>query len=208
MTTIDLDERFAGAFGECAAALEKFFNAPAKDGETPELKRDRYVLALMALSQFFNAIDQNKSAEELLWLASALHDLKEGTTHPVLLARKRTSGGRALDSTDVWSARSKVAIGIEALRRAGKSDSIIAKRLDRRKADLAKLLRPSTNLKTAPFNWLDQLKDGNATNLIAKGRWQMFATGVGAVTLPGEQWEKLGEGMLDSAARDAGKLVI
>ncbi len=203
---IELDDRFAAAFSRCITSVNARL-AVAPPGETAEDKRQRYVLSLAAIGKFFGDLDQPNVAKELQWLATALFDLDDGTTHPVLMARKREGGGRRPDSGEVWSARAKVAIAVECFHRAGKLDSAIDVLIRKKRAALERLLRPGADLKTAPFGWLEQIKSGQTTNLHARGRWEMFEMHFGSQARTVPEWADLGNQMLESAAADASRLV-
>jgi hypothetical protein len=102
-------------------------------GEYIEHRRNRYVLAVLAINYLLEHIGDYEGLDELSELASALNDLNSevGVVRDILSPVKRTRA----DPSDVWRARALICLALEASRYAGmkrrKSARAIAKTFDR-----------------------------------------------------------------------------
>jgi hypothetical protein len=87
---------------------------------SPKNKRERYIYILVALSKFVRKVGGTvEQSRHICDLAQLLDDLDRGIVGPAL---EPTSfgQGRTGDSSLVWEARGRVALGLEALIRLGK----------------------------------------------------------------------------------------
>ena len=202
---IQADEKFLEALSVCLTGLNRVFGASAANPENTDMRRDQHKMAQMQVGVFLSSVGLRDIGEQFYFLACALDDLGEGIPHPVLTAKKR-KGGRTPDRADVWAVRGLVAIAIDCYRKAGKSEADIAKTITKQK-EFAALLRPNTNLKTAPFGWLDQLRDGQVQSILARGRWEQFSTQVQNQNNTSEEWARIAASFLDDAKRHCSQLV-
>jgi hypothetical protein len=100
-------------------------------------ERERYIRALFALYLFLN-FNGYEYANKFLTLRSGLEDLDKGTTASFL--KPKAGRGRRHDPREIWFARARVAIGIEALLRAGDSKEEILKYIERHHRGLHSLM--------------------------------------------------------------------
>jgi len=142
--------------------------------------------------------------DEIIWkrfyhVAQALDDLKHGVVSPILRAIEVHN--RKSDNSAAWGVRAKVAIALECFLRSGMSHKEAAAIVSRR--SLEPLLRPGTDLKTAPLNWLSNLRRSKNKNKAAKSHWDVFQEACAMATDPtSEGWKAAGERFLKQAEED------
>jgi hypothetical protein len=138
---------------------------PAKAGhkDDPTLLQARYVAALGGVAQFLARSGADEGVcRRMLELASAIDNLRNGTVADVL---RPTSfgGGRGPDSIATWSYRGDVVMGLEFLRRSGKSLPDAAEYIEKRYPILNKLKRDAgDSLKEAILAWRKSINGGKA----------------------------------------------
>jgi hypothetical protein len=94
---------------------------------SPKNERERYIYILVALSKFVRKVGGTLEQSRHIWeLAQHLDDLDRGIVGPVL-EPTRFGKGKTGDSSLVWEARGRVAMGLEALIRLGESRQDAAK---------------------------------------------------------------------------------
>jgi hypothetical protein len=139
---------------------------------TPENERERYAAALVVVAQFVGGRIGNRFFE----LASAIADLNTGTVHP-LLAGVRVHNRRA-DTSQMWRARVRVAVGLEALLRSGLSRNAAAAKVATEFPSIARLAGPrakNSTLRTIVFGWRKELKAARVKNFEAS---ELFLEGI------------------------------
>jgi hypothetical protein len=144
--------------------------------------------------------------DENIWkrfyhFASALDDLKYGIICPTL--RAHDVQNRRPDNSAVWDIRTKIALALDCFLRSGMSRENAAAIVSRRQS-LKPLLRTGTKLKTAPLNWLSNLRRGTNKNEAAKSLWDAFQEACAAETKKrtSEEWTAAAERFLRSADED------
>jgi hypothetical protein len=94
---------------------------------SPKNERQRYIYILVALSKFVRKVGGTlEQSRHICELAQLLDDLDRGIVGSAL-EPTRFGKGRTGDSSLVWEARGRVAMGLEALIRLGKSRQDAAK---------------------------------------------------------------------------------
>lgn len=187
------------ALAKYVADLQRYFTAEAPAGTDEYLAlRRRYMHAQLAASELLKALGETGLSDEMYRLALALNDLDTGVVHPVVAPNVR-GGGRVPDPSDVWVNRTRVAFAIECLRRAGRPDNVICKRL-KKYPGLQSLLRPGTELETAAFGWLDQLKKQTVNNPLAIAAWDGHRDILDRVVLSPPDYESLADKSLVSVS--------
>jgi hypothetical protein len=107
--------------------LSELERARSAEPLSPKNERERYIYILVALSKFVRKVGGTlEQTRHIAELAQHLDDLDRGIVGPVLKPT-RFGKGRTGDSSLVWEARGRVAIGLEALIRLGKSREDAAK---------------------------------------------------------------------------------
>ena len=143
--------------------------------------------------------------DEIIWkrfyhVANALDDLKHGIVSPTLRATHVRN--RISDNSATWAVRARVAVALECFLRSGMSlDEATA--IISRQRSLKPLLRPGTDLKTAPLNWRNNLKRKKNKNDAATSLWDSFEE---ACTSAGfrasEEWKAAAKRFLGRASED------
>lgn len=198
---------FSLAFARLIGILHHcFIEAESSPNEAANGARLRQTSAQRGVADFFHSIGLAEFASQFNGLASALYDLDEGITHPLLKAVK-IKGGRRRDRSDVWRTRLMVVAAVECYRRAGQTETQISKKLAK-KTELTRVLRlgkaTSDSLKTAPFGWAEQFKSGTVRDPIAIGMWQVFSARlVGVNNFDKADWQNAGDDYLSQACHSA-----
>jgi hypothetical protein len=158
---------FDSAFCSLADSLTTSLCTPeTTPGDRADNLRNRYIIALGSLSNFFTLIGQRDIGRTFFELAAMLEDLKRGVVHPTLKAG--ISNGRP-DRFDLWMARDTVARAIDFLIQSGMDPSEAAAFAARSFPDLNRLKRDTgDNLTAAITSWFRRLQDGSVTNEIAR----------------------------------------
>ena len=125
-------------------ALEKLHRnvARAFDQEpdypgNPTNERERYAAALVVVAQYFSSLAEKQIADRFFELASAIADLNNGTVHSLL--RPVRADNRRADPSQLWRARARVALGLEALLRSGLNRSDAAAKMASQYSSIANL---------------------------------------------------------------------
>ena len=166
-----------------ANALEKLHRnvARAFDQEpdypgNPANERERYAAALVAVAQYFSSVAGRPIAERFFELASAIADLNKGTIHPLL--QQVRPDNRPADPSQMWRARARVALGLEALLRSGLNRSDATAKIASQYSSIANLAgvkAKDSKLQTIVFGWRRELKAGRVKNFEAN---ELFAEGI------------------------------
>jgi hypothetical protein len=161
------------------AELQKVFGAPTPS--SPSIDRDKYTLAFMAIAHFADAAAAHFPdaaglavvADEFAELGSTFQDLNKGVQRP--LVTPFDPGCRRGDSSDVWRARAKVAIGIAALIRTGMSRDEAARFVAKNYPEIEKLAGKRAKGGPSAFkSWYDKFhfktqKNSEASAVFAQG---------------------------------------
>jgi hypothetical protein len=164
-------------------ALEKLHRnvARAFDQEpdyprNPTNERERYAAALVVVAQYFSSLSEKPTAARFFELASAIADLNNGTVHPLL--QQVPPDNRPADPSQLWRARARVALGLEALLRSGLNRSEAAAKIATQYSSIANLAgvkAKDSKLQTTVFGWRRELKAGRVKNFEAS---ELFAEGI------------------------------
>jgi hypothetical protein len=204
-------KRSASATAEAIKALVRFQTRLSKAffqepdcSRTAESERERYAAALVVVALFVGGRIGSRFSE----LASAIADLNTGTVHP-LLAGVRVHNRRA-DTSQMWRARARVALGLEALLRSGLSRTEAAAKVATEFPSIARLAGPrakNSTLRTIVFGWRKELKAGRVKNFEAG---ELFSEGIKEIdrlaTLKGHRIRKFAMSQLTQAAELSGVL--
>jgi hypothetical protein len=174
-------------------ALEKLHRQIAQAFEqepdcprNPANERERYVAALNSIAQYFTSLVGRPIGERFFELASAIADLNVGTVHPLL--RPVRPDNRPADPSQLWRARARVVLGLEALLRFGLNRSDAAAKIARDYSSIAKLAGANartSNLQTTLFGWRKRLLLGRIKNFEAQ---ELFSAGLETIAaLPQDQ---------------------
>lgn len=131
-------------------------------------ERERYAAALIVVAQYFSSSAGRPIADRFFELASAIADLNNGTVHPLLEPVRPDN--RPADPSQLWRARARVALGLEALLRAGLNRSAAAAKIASHYssvANLAGVKAKGSKLQTIVFGWRRELKAGRVKNFEA-----------------------------------------
>jgi hypothetical protein len=164
-------------------ALEKLHRnvARAFDQEphyprNPVNERERYAAALNSIAQYFSSVAGRPIGNRFFELASAIADLNSGTVHSLLLPIR--ADNRPADPSQLWRARTRVALGLEALLRSGLNRNDAAAKIASEYSSIAKLSGPKakdSKLQIIVFGWRRELKAGRVKNFEAR---ELFAEGI------------------------------
>jgi hypothetical protein len=164
-------------------ALEKLHRSVARafDQEpdylgNPTNERERYAAALVVVAQYFSSVAGRPIADRFFELASAIADLNKGTVHPLL--QQVRPDNRPADPSQLWRARARVALGLEALLRSGLNRSDAAAKITSEYSSIANLAgvkAKDSKLQTIVFGWRRELKAGRVKNFEAI---ELFAEGI------------------------------
>jgi hypothetical protein len=144
----------------------------AGEAESPEKERARYIWLLSHIANFIKTIGGTIALRRyFLDLAEALSDLDHGVTSPMLRPTNFGSGRRG-DTSRMWEARARVAVGIEALVKAGMT------RADAAKAslnDFPEIKRLMTRRSDAPvkavLSWHEEFKRAPSRRRNKSSKW-------------------------------------
>jgi hypothetical protein len=169
------------AKSKLANALEKLHRnvARAFDQEpdypgNPTNERERYAAALVVVAQYFSSVAGRPIADRFFELASAIADLNNGTVHPLL--RQVPPDNRPADPSQMWRARARVALGLEALLRSGLNRSDAAAKIASQYSNIANLAGvKAKDSKLQTIGWRRELKAGRVKNFEAN---ELFAEGI------------------------------
>ena len=160
-------------------------------------ERLRYIFILTKLSKFVQ--DVGAPLEPSIYirdLALALHDLETGVVNPILTREKVGNRG---SSSKIWRSRAAIAVGLEALIRAGMSRQVAAATALK---DLPRIKRLMTKKSKTPtkaiLSWYDDLcrderriKNGQQRR-IKNGEWtDSLKVGIEFVNASGEDRDSL-----------------
>jgi hypothetical protein len=116
----DLHPAVRRLLSELDQLLSELERASSAVPASPKNERQRYIYILVALSKFVRKVGGTlEQVRHIVELAQLLDDLDRGIVGPAL-ERTRFGQGRTGDSSLVWEARGRVALGLEALTRLGK----------------------------------------------------------------------------------------
>jgi hypothetical protein len=121
--------------------LSELEKASPAEPASPENERARYIYILIAFSKFVRAVGgPREQVIHIFELAQHLRDLDHGIVGPVLKSAK-FGKGRTGDSSRVWGARGRVATGLDALIRLGRTREEAAKSALRDFPGIRRLIR-------------------------------------------------------------------
>jgi hypothetical protein len=139
-------------------------------------ERERYAAALIVLATYFSSLSVKPIASRFFELASAIADLNNGTVHSLL--RPVRADNRRADPSQLWRARARVALGLEALLRSGLNRNAAAAKIASQYSSIANLAgakAKDSKLQTTVFGWRRELKAGRVKNFEAS---ELFAEGI------------------------------
>jgi hypothetical protein len=165
-----------------AQAFDQEPDAP----RNPVNERERYAAALNSVAQYFSSVVGRPIADRFFELASAIADLNIGTVHPLL--QQVQPHNRPADPSQLWRARARVALGLEALLRSGLNQSDAAAKIARDYSSIAKLAGAkarTSSLQTTLFGWRKRFLLGRIKNFEAQ---ELFSAGLETIAaLPQDQ---------------------
>jgi hypothetical protein len=144
-------------------------------GRDAQMMRSRYSLALAHLAAFTNAIGLDRAiGSDLIRLAIALHELEQGTVHPVL--KPVAAANRPIKSSDVWHVRALVVASYEFLRAGGLNQPAALAHIRGEEKALAGVLSGGrdgpASLHTSLFEWRKALKKGQVASWLARRTYE------------------------------------
>jgi hypothetical protein len=172
LSTLELREASKKLHRGVAQAFEQEPDAP----RMPINERERYAAALSIIAQYFSSIVGQQFGDRFFELASAIADLNSGTVRSLL--RPVRVENRPADPSDLWRARARIALGLEALLRSSlNQNEAFAKMRGHHSsiANLAGLKAKDSKLQTIVFGWRRELKAGRVKNFEAN---ELFAEGI------------------------------
>jgi hypothetical protein len=165
------------AYAKLHGTVRRAFDHGPEYPRTPFNERERYAAAVAAVAQLFSTLGDRPVGNRFFNLASAISDLNSGTVHPLLQAVRTVN--RRPDFSQLWRARARVALGLEALIRSGaKVDATVAaEKVAKRFPLLAKLAGPKASqsrLAAVLLGWrrefrATRIKNFEATELFLEG---------------------------------------
>jgi hypothetical protein len=156
--------------------LARAFDQEPDYPSDPMNERERYAAALIVVAQYFSSLSEKPIAARFFELASAIADLNHGTVHPLL--QQVRPDNRPADPSQLWRARARVALGLEALLRSGLNRSDAAAKITSGYSSIANLAgvkAKDSKLQTIVFGWRRELKAGRVKNFEAS---ELFAEGI------------------------------
>jgi hypothetical protein len=173
-------------------ALEKLhrdsaraFNQEPDYPRDPMNERERYAAALIVVAQYFSSVGEKQIANRFFELSSAIADLNNGTVHPIL--RPMRADNRRADPSQLWRARARVALGLEALLRSGLNRSDATAKIASQCSSIANLAgvkAKDSRLEITVFGWRRELKAGRVKNFEAS---ELFSEGIKRIDLLASQ---------------------
>jgi hypothetical protein len=160
-------ERASSAGPAVRWLLSELERASSAVPASPKNERERYILILVALSKFVRKVGGTlEQSRHICELAQLLDDLDRGIVGSAL-EPTRFGKGRTGDSSLVWEARGRVAMGLDALIRLGKSRQDAAKSALRDFPGIRRLMTAkSKNSVAGMLSWHDEFLRSKA----GKGR--------------------------------------
>jgi hypothetical protein len=151
---------------------------------SPKNERERYIYILVALSKFVRKVGGTlEQSRHIVELAQLLDDLDRGIVGPALEPTP-FGKGRTGDSSLVWEARGRVAVGLEALIRLGKSRQDAAKSALHDFPGISRLITAkSKNSVAGMLSWHDEFLRWKAGKGRSKNSYLANIFGVGAEAL-------------------------
>src|SRR5262245_2305689 len=140
------------------------------------IERERYAAALIALANYFSSLSVKPIAARFFELGSAIADLNSGTVHSLL--RPVRADNRRADPSQLWRARARVALGLEALLRSGLNRSEAASKIAGQYSSVAYLVgakAKDSKLEITVFGWRRELRAGRVKNFEAS---ELFVEGI------------------------------
>jgi hypothetical protein len=123
----DLHPAVRRLLSELDQLLSELERASSALPASPKQERERYICILVALSKFVHKVGGTlEQVRHIVELAKLLEDLDRGIVGPAL-ERTHFGQGRTGDSSLVWEARGRVALGLEALTRLGEYRKDVAR---------------------------------------------------------------------------------
>jgi hypothetical protein len=156
----DLHPAVRGLLSALDELLSELERASSAVPASPKNERERYIRILVALSKFVHRVGSPQSrhiqSRHILELAQLLEDLDRGIVGSALESTF-FGQGRTGDSSPVWEARGRVAMGLEALIRLGASRKEAAKSALRDFPSIGRLMTAkSKNSVDAMLSWHDE----------------------------------------------------
>jgi hypothetical protein len=201
---------------EFFAAWETFlsrleFGFETEDPSLAELPRTeqqgRYVLANLALADFFKTLGDSKTADKFHFLAEAFQNLTNGIVHPLFKVEKPSGkAGRPQDPSAVWRVRADVVLALQNIIAAGLDiDEAVKIAVKKHSKELSSLQRPNTDLSSSLRTWLKSFATDVVGDDVALDAYKfgMHLLEGNKSQCPGEQLKLLGENLLAGAAERA-----
>jgi hypothetical protein len=140
--------------------------------DVPPRTRERYVAAIVLIADFFKEIRFPLPIfVELVEFARALQELDRGTVRDSL--KPLTACNHPTDPSDVWQARTQVAIAVEQMIVGGLSRREASRRIAKWFPELKALTgSKSKNFASAVGDWHIRLSQGEVKDEIATAAWR------------------------------------
>ena len=179
MTRSDMASEFnlSTAYAKLRGTVRRAFDQEPEYPRIPFNERERYAAAVAAVAQLFSTLGDRQVGNRFFNLASAISDLNSGTVPPLFQAVRTVN--RRPDFSQLWRARARVALGLEALIRSGvKADATaVAEKAAKRFPLLSKLAgakASQSRLPTVLLGWRREfraarIKNFEATELFLEG---------------------------------------
>jgi hypothetical protein len=161
------------AAADLYAGVSRAFTQDPDHPRTVANERERYGPALVVVAQFFSGLGDRRIGDRFFELASAITDLNTGTLHPLLHPAR--ADNRRADTSQLWRARARAVLALEALVRSGIARKAATAKLARtvNAAKLAGAKAKTSNLQTTILGWRKGLLEGRVKNF--EGRELLLA---------------------------------
>ena len=172
-------------------------------------EQDRYMLALMGVAEFLDAIGAKELyGERFGKLAIAISDLESGRVAPVLSPRP-FGKGRPPDGSEAWISRAFVALAVEALLLSGSKRVGAAREIVRSFPAVANLARAKSPSKSrdAVLSWYESFRHGKVKNRNAVATYrQMLDPMKTEIAKDPQSASRLVDGLLQRARGDTSSM--
>jgi|ERR1700674_194565 len=157
------------AAADLYASVSRAFRQEPDSPRTVGNERERHAAALVRVAQFFCALGDRRLGDRFFELSSAIAELSQGTLHPLL--RQARPQSRPADPSQLWRARARVALALEALIRTGLSPSEAAAEVARKVPKIGNLAGAKARMSKLPttmLGWRKQISAGRVKNFQAQ----------------------------------------
>lgn len=194
------------AFVDCLKETYSDGPVPEDPKDTILLRQLRFSIALGAIGQLLEDRKERELAAEFHSLSIAFIDLAEdGVVNPLFVSLKKSKRGRTRDTSELWTMRSSVVIGIKLMLAGELEEDAAYKIALKYKKGLSPLLRPGAELKSSIKTWIESFEGQKVTNEIAV---DTYKDGLERIELLKQGFLKevlrlIGEGHIRSTAEQA-----